>query len=179
MLSKLCNILQLHTTSQGLWQAHLRQNSIERITHIRILLVFDELFWRKHRKLGQNQLDGSLPGEWASGSAFQSLTELDVSANQLEGDLPVSYGAQGSFPGLQLLRLGSNAFTGVELNQELTFQMEHLPCICPNAARSVQCCCRANQSRKREGAMVRSGGLARSEPASKSQPAGELALEWR
>lgn len=67
---------------------------------------------QSHRKLGQNQLAGSLPGEWASNNAFQSLTELDVSANKLEGDLPDSYGAQGSFPGLQLLRLGSNGFTG-------------------------------------------------------------------
>lgn len=65
------------------------------------------------RKLGQNQLSGSLPGEWAGNNAFQSLTELDVSANRLDGELPDSYGAQGAFSGLQLLRLGSNAFTGV------------------------------------------------------------------
>lgn len=64
------------------------------------------------RMLGQNQLSGSLPGQWAGNNAFQSLTELDVSANQLEGDLPDSYGAQGSFSGLQLLRLGTNKFTG-------------------------------------------------------------------
>lgn len=66
------------------------------------------------RKLGQNQLSGSLPGEWAGNNAFQSLTELDVSANRLDGELPDSYGAQGAFSGLQLLRLGSNAFTGVQ-----------------------------------------------------------------
>jgi hypothetical protein len=66
------------------------------------------------RKLGQNQLSGSLPGEWAGSNAFQSLTELDVSANQLNGQLPDSYGAQGAFSGLQLLRLGSNAFTGAQ-----------------------------------------------------------------
>ena len=66
------------------------------------------------RKLGQNQLSGSLPGEWAGNNAFQSLTELDVSSNRLDGDLPDSYGAQGAFSGLQLLRLGSNAFTGVQ-----------------------------------------------------------------
>lgn len=107
------------------------------------------------RKLGQNQLSGSLPGEWAGNNAFQSLTELDVSSNRLNGDLPDSYGAQGAFSGLQLLRLGSNAFTGVQTVPACaacTMSLHHHHCL--GSCSGLHCCSVASASASASDALT-------------------------
>lgn len=62
--------------------------------------------------LESDSMTGTLPPEWGSPIAFQSLTELHLSISGLSGRLPASWGAAGSFPQLNTLQITRTSISG-------------------------------------------------------------------
>ena len=55
---------------------------------------------------------GSLPTQWGTAGAFDTLRSLDLSSNKLTGSLPSTWGASGVLTNLNQLDVSSNELSG-------------------------------------------------------------------